>query len=463
MTEARELVLNILLIWEKEGTYYNLILKDTLDKYSYLDRRDRAFIKRLTEGVVERRIELDYVIDSVSKIIAAKMKPAIRNIIRMGVYQILYMDSIPNSASVSESVKLARKKGFNSLSGFVNGVLRGVTRLDGVIYPDGNVDFKKYVSIKYSMPEWLVEHFLGSYDEKTVECICKSFLEEKGTSIRVNESVVSPGELKERLSDKGLNISDNGYLPFAFELSGVNGITDIEEFESGCFTVMDVSSMLVCFLADIKASDLVMDVCAAPGGKSIHAADIMRRKYMEQDGVEKCRCGEVSARDISEKKVALIDENIARIGFDNINTRVFSALDKDEDYVGRADVVICDLPCSGLGVIGRKADIKYRVNKEDLDELAKLQKDMLRMAYLYLKPGGTLMYSTCTIDRAENEENAAFIVNELGMNPVDLRKKLPKKLLNEAEEYGGALEYGVQLLPGLTSCDGFYISRFVKP
>ena len=384
MTKAvneRELVLGILLEITKNGEHEHIILRNTLSKYQYLEKRERAFITRVVEGTLEHMIEIDYIINQFSKVKVNKMKPVIRTIIRSAVYQILYMDSVPNSAVCNEAVKLAAKRGFVNLKGFVNGVLRNIDRnVSNIQYP-GRENMLEYMSIKYSMPMWILEKWQKSYDLETMEKMLQGFLEEKGTTIRCNLHRISKEELIQKLREEQVTVKEHPYLDYALEISGYDYLGDLESFEDGDFQVQDLSSMLVAEVAEPKEGDSVIDVCAAPGGKSLHIADKLRGT------------GHVEARDLTDYKVELIWDNIERAQVENMEAVKQDALVFDEASEEKAEIVIADLPCSGLGVIGKKADIKYNMTEPLQEELEKLQREILSVVHRYVKPGGTLVYS----------------------------------------------------------------------
>ena len=273
----RELALEILLEVEKNGAYPNVLLKQTLDKFLYMEKQERAFLTRLVEGCVERKITLEYDINSVSKTPVNKMKPVIRCIMRMAAYQIFYMDGVPESAACNEAVKLAQKKGFHTLKGFVNGVLRNLSRQKDVIaMPDEKKEPVKALSVEYSVPEWLVEKIVRDYGTENAKNMFTSLYENVGaTSIRVNNSKISTEKCAELLKKEGVHVEKAAYVENALEISGYDSLQFLESFQKGYFQVQDVSSMLVGLAADPKAGDVVIDVCAAPGGKSMHAADLM--------------------------------------------------------------------------------------------------------------------------------------------------------------------------------------------
>ena len=448
MTKAineRELILGILLEITRDGEYAHIALRNTLSKYQYLEKRERAFITRVVEGTLEHMMEIDYIINQFSKVKVNKMKPVIRTILRSAVYQILYMDSVPNSAVCNEAVKLAAKKGFVNLKGFVNGVLRNIDRnVNDIQYPKQD-NMVEYLSIKYSMPTWILEKWKKTYDWETIERILQGFLQEKGTIIRCNLNRISKEDLKKKLEAEGVTVTQHPYLEYALEISGYDYLGDLESFEDGDFQVQDLSSMLVAEIAAPKEGDYVIDVCAAPGGKSLHIADKLHGT------------GHVEARDLTDYKVDLIWDNIERSQMKNVEAVRHDALVYDEDSEEKADIVIADLPCSGLGVIGKKADIKYKMTEETQRELAKLQKNILQIVHRYVKPGGTLVYSTCTINEEENMENVRWFLQQ---NPefesVSVEPVLCEELKKSVKE--GCL----QLLPGIHESDGFFIAAFRK-
>lgn len=419
---TRELVLGILLEVTKEGNYSHLVIRSVLDKYAYLEKKERAFITRVSEGTIQYMTELDYIIDQYSKVKVSKMKPVIRNILRMSVYQLKYMDSVPASAACNEAVKLARKKGFSSLSGFVNGVLRNINRgLPDLKYPDEKTDQIQYLSVRYSMPEWIVKQWIADYGAEQTKKILSAFLREAPLTIRTNLSKITPEQLKERLEYEGVTAEkiknpDYPQIDYAFLISGFDRLNALESFREGLFYVQDISSMMVTELAAPKKGDYIIDVCAAPGGKSVHLAEKLGKTGM------------VEARDLTGYKIGLIEENRNRHQLSNMKAVQMDALCFDEASAGKADIVIADLPCSGLGVMRKKTDIKYRMSRRQEQELAQLQRNMLDTVCRYVKAGGTLLYSTCTIDKMENEDNTAWFLKKHGeFELVKMHQIFPEK------------------------------------
>ena len=427
---VRELVLDILMEVNEKEQYSHLVIRDVLNKYQYLEKQERAFLTRLAEGTIEHMLEMDFIINSFSKVKVKKMKPLIRNLLRMSVYQIKYMDSIPDAAVCNEAVKLAKKRGFGQLRGFVNGVLRNIARdLDKLQYPDEKLEPVRFLEVTYSVPVWMIEQWLRDYGYAQTKVICESFLKERPMTIRTNLLRVQPEELKAKLEAEGVTVVSVPEVPYAFEISGFDYLQSLSSFEEGLFYVQDISSMMVAEVAAPEKGNYIIDVCAAPGGKSSHLAE-----KLEGTGM-------VEARDLTEYKVSLIEENIERHGLENMNAVQMDATVLDEASLGKADILICDLPCSGLGVMGKKTDIRYKMTAEKQQDLVELQRKILSTVHAYVKPGGTLVYSTCTIHKGENENNVAWFL-----------KEHPEFELISSE----------QMFPGETYHDGFFIAKMIR-
>ncbi len=443
MENPRELALDVLIKVDKREALSHRIIGDVLEKYQLSPKRDRAFFTRLTEGTLERQITIDYVIGQFSKTKLQKCRPLIRALLRMGTYQILYMDQVPDAAACNEAVKLAKKRGFARLSGFVNGVLRSIGRQkDQIHWPEKNKDEILYLSVKYSLPQWLICFFEKTYDKKTVELMAASFLEERKTSLYCMSRDGGKDALKKDLEAEDICVEDGLICQNALRISGYDSLYRLRGFREGRCFVQDESSMLAASIADVKEGQFVLDLCSAPGGKALYMADQMHGTGM------------VIARDLTEDKTNLIEENIERTELENIRTEVFDARNLDEEMISKADVVLADLPCSGLGIMGRKNDIKYNVSLDGMEDLVKLQKKILENAAAYVKPGGVLIYSTCTINPAENQENYQWIREKAELEPVDLRPYLPERL-----QIDTAKEGYIQLLPGVHPCDGFFVGK----
>lgn len=447
-TENRRIALEILMEASDESVKLSNILKNSLDKIDYMDRQDKAFISRLVRGCIERRITLDYVVSLYAK--TKKIKPVIKNILRMAIYQILYMDSVKDFAACSEAVNLTKDRGLVGLSSFVNGVLRNIAReKENIKWPDKDKTPREYLSICYSMPLWIVEYVEKMYGMELAERMFDQMNQETDLTIRVSEDLPNSKieDLIMFIERAGVVARRHQYSRYAYILENVAGVAELPGFNEGLFTVQDISSQMAIRIAGISEGDKVLDMCAAPGGKTMHASIFAGDK------------GSILARDISQDKIDLIEENARRLGRQNINTQIFDASRFDEESVEKYDVVICDAPCSGLGVMGRKPDIRYNVSQESVKVLAGLQRKILSNAVQYVKKGGTLLFSTCTITKEENFENRQYIIDELGMKPygfADMVDFLDEESIEQADR--GEL----QLLPGVHDSDGFYISRFIK-
>lgn len=442
MINTRAVVLEILIRYEKEGKKLRPLLLDIMGKYEELDRRDRAFIKLLTEGTVERLITLDHITDQVSRIKTQDMKPAIRMIIRMGVYQLVFMDHVPDSAAVNEAVKLVHMKHMSGLGSFVNGVLRAVERLrdEGITYPD--------IETEYSCPSWIADVFRREYGEERADKMIRACAGERPVYIRANQYRTSTEELitileKEDITAETVTDAPGSIVyPHTLKITSGHFIpSESESFRKGLYSVQDLSSQIagyalwdqiLVYINEYNKVDInVIDLCAAPGGKSCFISEMCKGKADSSPGFK----WDITACDISETKLEKIRENIARTGTSGIRTMVSDASLFHPEFEGKADAVIADLPCSGLGVIGRKADIKYRVRPEDVHKLCELQGQMLTNAHRYLKPGGILIFSVCTVTREETSEQSRFI-DKTGLHKISERI----------------------FLQGADPCDGFYYS-----
>ena len=423
---TRALALDILLMQEKGEDKSHNLLKAVLDKYDYLSSSDKGFIKRLVEGTTEYKLRLDYVINTYSKTPVNKLKPVIRQIMRMSIYQIMYMDRVPDSAVCNEAVKLTAARGLSGLKGFVNGVLRTVIReADTIKWPDEKQDMYKALSVNYSCPEHIVRSLVSDYGyDIALNCLKESLSDERGTYVRIDESLsedkiikiineISDGKTSSEISVSGQpEITKlTGKIDYAVSTLEPDKVMRMQEFKDGLITIQDISSMCVCEaaefdrLAGVKGIK-VLDMCASPGGKSMHAAAKLKRYKID---------GHILSLDVSENKLYTINENISRMNLnDYIESGIWDATVFNEEYEDSFDVVIADIPCSGLGVIGRKPDIKYNVTPDSMNEIVTLQRKILDNAVRYVRPGGRLIFSTCTMCKNENEGAKDYIINKGG-------------------------------------------------
>lgn len=443
---ARECTLKMLLAVYKDKQFSNTVKGKYLEKLE--DKRERALATRMFEGCIERGIELDYIINRFSKTPVKKMKPVIAAILRMTVYQLRFMDKIPDGAACNEAVKLAKKYGFTGLSGFVNGVARSVARAEEVIYPEKEKNLTEYLSVVYSIPTTLVEQMLLQYGAEASERIFAAFLsEEKPLSIRRMRNSIDVEQLVARLQEEEITVEQGAYSEDALLLYGIDAPERLPLFSEGAFYIQDESSMQAVLAAGLAGNETVLDLCAAPGGKTIMAADILMSRGT----------GMVYSRDVSEGKVALIEENVKRCRLTNVSVSCKDATRFYKEDEARYDVVLADVPCSGLGIIGKKPDIKLFMTEEQQKELCVLQKDILQNAVRYVKPGGVLIFSTCTLNKDENMGGYCWLKEQYGMIPESLEPYIAKELWTDTIKDGY-----LQMLPGICKTDGFFVARFRK-
>ncbi len=451
---ARELTLEMLMQVNEEERLSHQVIHRTLSQHPELSEADRAFATRMFHGTLERQLTLDWILERQTGRPVQKLKARIRNLLRMSGYQILFLQQVPNSAVCNEAVKLVKKRGMAGLSGFVNGVLRALTRN---VEASGSTEAylqtvaedlteTERLCFLYSMPVWLVTYWQKLYPKSVVERMLPAFLEESPVTVRWNASRGTMEELKERLNSEGVEWSPAVYADNALRLSFRGSVSRLQAYREGRCSVQDESSILAGKLLPLKKDMLVLDLCAAPGGKALHAADTLAL----------LGGGRVLARDVSEAKVAMIREQGKRLGLSNLQCQVWDARRPDPVLAGKADLVIADLPCSGIGVIGRKPDIKWKTEFDDVLSLASLQREILSTAVSYVKPGGYLCYSTCTVTKEENGDNVEYL-KRLGMEPVSVSERLPKELVC-AETDRGMLT----LLPGIRKTDGFFAALLRK-
>jgi len=440
----REIILDTLLALDTGNSKSHLLIRDVLDKYDYLDARDKAFYKRVTEGTIMKQLTLDYVINRYSKKPVEKCKPVIRAVLRMSAYQILFMEKIPDNAVCDEAVKLVRKRSFESFCPFVNGILRNICKdKEKVLAFDDITDEITRLSVAYSMPEWLVRMF--KKEQKNVRELLASFDTIKPTCVRIRNEA-HKDEIISKWTSQGVRYRESSIVEDAYLLESFEGAYSLFGFSEGDIIVQDESSMLVGLATGLKKGDdaVVIDVCAAPGGKTSHVADILFPR------------GRVISCDVSDTKTALITDNIERLGLTNVEVRVQDATAYDEALRETADVLICDVPCSGLGIIGRKSDIRYNISNEAMKGICDLQKEIIDNVWKYLKPGGIMIYSTCTIHKAENEKMVKYITENLPFEGESLKGFLPDSVIGDGDSCM------IQLLPNVHGTDGFFIARLKK-
>ena len=442
MSNPRNLALKVLLKIELDKAYSNIALNSAI-REARLDGVDSAFASALVYGVLERKITLDYIIRQYSKIPLRKIEIKTKLILRMGILQLLFMDKIPESAAVNESVKLAKKHGLQKSAGFINGILRGITRAE-VKYtlPDEN-DRVRFFSVKYSVPEELAALWLSSYGAENAGELLKSLSGRPRLCARVNTLKTTSDDLISRLHAEGVRAEKIESINDAITLFGTGSIERLASYKNGLFHIQDASSQLCVRLLDPKPGDILLDICSAPGGKAFTCAQRMKNK------------GKVYSCDLYDHKLRLIKEGAQRLGITNL-----IAVKRDGASpavrLPLADKILCDVPCSGLGILSRKPEIRY---KDDLisDTLPQLQYKILCESAKNLAAGGRLVYSTCTLNPAENNENARKFLEE---HP-DF-EGAPLELPEGVERAFDEKNYEITLTPHKAKTDGFYIAAFQR-
>ena len=402
--KTRELALKILYKIDKEQAYSNLVLNEEIKQNrKKLTEKDIGLISEIVYGVTTWRLTLDEIIKKYSKIKLKKISPWILNILRMGTYQIIFLDKIPKSAAVNESVNLAKRYGHSSSSNFVNAILRKMEKSDFEEFLQITDNIER-ISKTTSMPEWIIKELLKSNNIEEVEQICKSSNLKPQITIRVNNLKITKKDLIKKIEEKKIEyqeIDEDGNLAEDFLIiKKVKDIENLDLFKNGYFTIQDISAGMTAKILNPQPGDLVLDACSAPGGKTTYMAELMKNK------------GNIEAWDIHEHRTKLVEQNAKRLGIDIINTQVKDASIYDEKIKEKYDKILLDVPCLGIGVIKRKPDIKWQRKIEDIDEITRIQKIILEQCSKYLKQGGYLVYSTCSILKEENEDVILEFLNK---------------------------------------------------
>lgn len=435
MDRARTAALHALLQVDENEGYSNLVLDKTIGKFS-LSPRDAAFSSALFYGVLERRLTLDYALGCFSNTPVERLSPQVREILRLGAYQLLFLDRVPDSAAVNESVELAKENRQKKAAGFVNGVLRALLRgRENLSWPDD--------SIRYSCPAWLMELWRDSYGAPAAEGLVRCLSETPPVCVRVNTVKTTAEELQARLEQEGVQARPAPGLPSALLLEKPGAVAALPSFQEGLFHVQDLSSQLAAAVLEAQPGQRVIDVCAAPGGKSFTLAEEMKNQ------------GRLLAFDKYRGKVRLIAQGAARLGLSIVEAAVRDAAAPPQ-ALEPADRVLCDAPCSGLGIVRRKPEIRYK-QKSTLDSLPDLQYRILCESARLVKPGGRLLYSTCTLNPAENGEVAARFQGEHPeFSPAPL--PLPEGFASAV----GEPAHEITLFPSVHGTDGFFLAMFQK-
>lgn len=430
---VRETALSLLLEYESGGKYVNLSLSS--HKADGLDPKERAFLTVLLYTTVERKITYDYIISALAARSIDEVAPRVKNILRLGLCQVMHVDSIPDFAAVNETVNLGKNKGERA---FINGIMRAAVRNKSSLpMPDRNKNAARYLSVFYSFPLATVKRFVHAFGEAETELLLRRFNSVPATSLSVNTLKISREDFVLKLSESGVKASIAENSKITVKIDGSVNPCQLFGFEEGLFFVQDEASAIAVEALGVRANDDVIDVCACPGGKSFAA-------YVLSGGAN------VRSFDLHESKLSLISDGAKRLGFD-IKYAVRDAQSPDEALFGKADKIICDVPCSGLGVLAKKPDLRYK-DIEAADALPTLQLSILKNSSRYLKIGGEMIYSTCTLNRAENEDVVrTFLESEKNFELVDFS-------VGTLSSSDGMLT----LLPHVHGTDGFFIAKLKR-
>ncbi|GAA0861085.1 16S rRNA (cytosine(967)-C(5))-methyltransferase RsmB [Paraclostridium tenue] len=437
---ARRLAFKTLYDIERNKNYSNISINKNFKDIDISDQ-EKGLATELIYGVIENKYYLNYIIDKLSKIKSKKMSTYVKISLWLGIYQILFLDSIKDHAAVNESVALIKKYDKKS-SGFVNAILRNVIRKKENIMEIDKKDIVEHLSIKYSYNQWLIRKWIEEFGQEFTEDLLEANSEKPNLYIRVNTLKINRDELINKLREQGIDCNKVNGIDEAIMVKNLKNIENNKLFKEGYFTVQDISSMLVGKVANPKEEKLVLDVCSAPGGKTTHLGTIMKNT------------GQVISRDIFDHKLKLINNTVKRLGLKNIKVENFDALNIDENSIDKFDYVICDVPCSGMGIIKRKPEIKFK-KEEEIKDLPTIQKKILNNASKYVKLGGNLIYSTCTI---HDEENINIVKEFLNINdnfelvPID---EVNVDLDNQDKGY-------IKIYPNIHGMDGFFIAKLKR-
>lgn len=436
MGNSRKFVVKLLTSIDDNSSYSNILLDEAL-KRSSLTPQDKKFATALFYGVLERRYTLDEIIKSLSQNPKNLINHTVRNILRTGLYQLKYMDSVPDSAAVDEAVKLAKKNRNPAIPGFVNAMLRAFIRNDKKL-PQGNNDIEN-LAIEYSCPVWLVEKWDSEYGRQMTINMLSSSLGRAPTTVKVNTLTEDFNDTLDVLLADGATFERNSMVKNSLNVCFAGGAEETAAYKEGRFHVQDLSSQLCCAALDPQEGDTVLDLCSAPGGKTFTIAELINNK------------GKVMAFDLHANRVRLIKSGAERLGLDIVEASVNNAKEFNND-LPMADRVLCDVPCSGLGVIRRKPEIKYK-DPAEFERLPDIQYKILDTSSAYVKVGGTLVYSTCTLSRAENDNVAdKFLEEHSEFEPAPLGSVFSVN----------SDKCRISITPAEYNSDGFFIAKFVR-
>lgn len=431
---ARQIVQRVL----NEGAYSNIVLSTELKKYEISDK-DKGLITEIVYGTLRRKRTLDILIGNFVKDISL-IDDTILNILRVAMYQMYFLDKIPEYAACNEAVEEAKEISIES-SKLVNGILRNFIKDEKeIIVPGNRIDELAY---KFSLQPWMIRLFIKQYGEEKTMKLMAGLNETPKVTVRVNEYKSSFEDVFERLEELGYKIEEGYACPEAIAIEGGKSIEGNELFNEGLITVQDESAMIVAPLLDLKTGETVFDLCAAPGGKTTHIAELLSNT------------GKVFAFDLHEHKLELVKQNAERLGLTNIEYNVMDATKLNSDYISLADKILLDVPCSGLGIIRKKPEIKWNKTRQQLKDLIPIQREIMENSWKYLKPQGVMLYSTCTLNKEENEENVKWFLEK------HKDAKIEKIYVGKNSNFLYGEDGTLTILPN-DSMDGFFISKIKK-
>jgi len=444
VSNGREAALQALFRVEK-GSYTNLALKQVFRSTS-LELRERSLAAEITYGVVRRLNTLDWMLGQVLHCPLPSLTPWIRGILRSGAYQLFYLDRVPAAAAVDQCVNLARVYGHQGTAGLVNGVLRNLIRkADKLRWPDQERDPVNYFSLTTSHPAWLLRRWSKNFGWKETRRIAEANNQPAAITLRVNPLKTSKEALKDELLSLGVEVED-GLVPEAISLPAGGAPSELQPFREGRFSIQGEASMLAVKLLDPRPGEKILDLCSAPGGKSTHSAELMRDQ------------GEVWACDLRAQRLQLVKNSFRRLGLSCLHPTLWDGRLAAVKIAGFMDRVLLDAPCTGLGVIRRKPDLKWRRKEADILNLSRLQQELVASAATAVKPGGILVYSVCSFEPEETEEVISrFLKSNSGFTPEPVEKILSRT----GVKVTGA-NYGGYLFPHRHRLDGFYLCRMKK-
>ena len=431
---SRQIVQRVL----EEGAYSNLVLSKELNRDD-IDEKDKGLITEIVYGTLRRKRTLDVLISNFVKDIKL-IDSTVLNILRVAIYQMYFLDKIPEYAACNEAVEEAKEVSLEA-SKLVNGILRNFIRDEKeIVVPGNRIDELGY---KFSFEPWMIRLFIKQYGEERTMKIMAGLNETPKVTVRVNESKGEYDEVFENLEEMGYKIEEGYACPEAIKIEGGKGVEGNELFKEGLITVQDESAMLVAPLLEINKGEKILDLCAAPGGKTTHIAELLDNT------------GEVLAFDLHENKLSLIEENAKRLGLTNIVCKTMDATKLNPDYISYGDKVLIDVPCSGLGIIRKKPEIKWNKTRQQLRDLVEIQRDIMENAWQYLKPGGILLYSTCTLNKEENEDNLKWFLSKHSDAEIE------KLYIGNNNNFIYNVDGSLTILPN-DSMDGFFMGKIKK-